>query len=574
MPTSPSPALFDQFARGWRGYVLIGLIALVSAQFGAGRLPVIDRDEARFAQATRQMIETGDYVRIRLQEDERNKKPIGIHWLQAVSVQALEPVTGRLNAIWPYRLPSALGAVLAALAALWAGSALLQPRAAFIGAGLFAASMLLGFEGMIAKTDAMLAGVTTLAMATLAQLYAGAKRPRLIALVFWAALGAGVLVKGPVTPMAAGLTLLALWLWEQRARWMAPLAWWPGPVLAALMVTPWMIAIGLATEGRFFTEAVGGDLAPKLVGGQEGHAGLPGFHLLLLPFLIFPVTYVLPAAGRLAFEALRAPRADEAHKGMRFLIAWALPTFLAFELLPTKLPHYVLPAYPAIALLGGAGLMQVRKWRTAHPAGVVMFAVAGAVFVGLMAASATFMIGDAGADQRRATTAGLIGALILAGAIAGLILLRRPTLRAATLAACALLISFSLRERLLPDARTLLVSNEAAAALARERLTPRPDRPLWSVGYAEPSIVFSTATATRLASPEEAGAGASPGDAMIVEGRVLEPLAQALAARDLAFAPREHAVRGMAIGRGARVALYLGEVVAIDAQADAPPPNP
>ncbi len=83
-----SPALFDQFARGWRGYVLIALIALASSLFGAARLPVMDRDEARFAQATRQMVETGDYVRIRVQEDERNKKPIGIHWLQAASVNA------------------------------------------------------------------------------------------------------------------------------------------------------------------------------------------------------------------------------------------------------------------------------------------------------------------------------------------------------------------------------------------------------------------------------------------------------------------------------------------------------
>src|SRR5262249_36393574 len=142
---------------------------------------VLDRDEARFAQATRQMLETGDFVRIRIQDDERNKKPIGIHWLQAAAVKAAFPITQRLNEIWPYRLPSALGATLAAIAALWGATALLPRRDAILGASLFAACMLLGTEGMIAKTDAVLTGFTTLALATLAHFYAATpKRPRLL----------------------------------------------------------------------------------------------------------------------------------------------------------------------------------------------------------------------------------------------------------------------------------------------------------------------------------------------------------------------------------------------------------
>ena len=67
MPESASPSsLFAQFASGWRGYALIALIALASAMFGAGRMPVTDLDESRYAQASRQMLESGDYARIRL----------------------------------------------------------------------------------------------------------------------------------------------------------------------------------------------------------------------------------------------------------------------------------------------------------------------------------------------------------------------------------------------------------------------------------------------------------------------------------------------------------------------------
>jgi 4-amino-4-deoxy-L-arabinose transferase-like glycosyltransferase len=567
MAPPASQTLFDQVAHGWRGYVLIALIALASGLFGAGRMQVMDADEARFAQATRQMIETGDYVRIRIQDEDRNKKPIGVHWLQAAAVNAALPLTQRLNRIWPYRLPSALGVVLAALAALWAGKALIGERAALFGAGLFASGILAGFEGMTAKTDAVLLGFTTLAMAALARLYCAgrsASRPhaRALAVLFWTALGCGVMIKGPITPLVAVLALGALALWERRWRWMGPLLWWPGPLLAALIVAPWSILISIETEGRFFLDMIFGDIAPKLAGGHERHFALPGYHLFLLPFLIFPATYALPAAARLAWDAARAPRRDDAHAPVRFLLAWAAPILIFFELAPTKLAHYALPAYPAIALLCGAGLaaMQGRRWRSAHPAGVVLFGVSGLVIVALMAASATFMPGDFAADLRRAVSTALIGAGLVALTFTTLIMVRRPALRAAVLIGCALALSFSLRERLLPEARALNVSSEAVAALTRARLTPREGRELWVVGYAEPSLVFLTRSSIKLTDARQAGARAQPGDALIVEGRMLEETAAALQARDLAFTPSEEPARGIALGRGERVALFVGQV--------------
>jgi 4-amino-4-deoxy-L-arabinose transferase-like glycosyltransferase len=486
-------------------------------------------------------------------------------------------------------LPSAFGLALAALATLWAGTTLLGSRPAFFGAALLASGVLAGFEGMTAKTDALLLGFTTLALAALVKLRTAGFQPaekeegrqdaggrKLYALLFWFAIGCGVLIKGPVTPLVVGLTLLALVLWERRSDWMTPLRWWPGPLLAALVVLPWSIAIAIATEGRFFFDMLFGDVAPKLLIGQDGRFALPGFHLFLLPILIFPATYALPAAARLAWEAIRAPRHDDAHAPIRFLIAWAAPTFLFFELAPTKLIHYALPAYPAIALLCGAGLaaMLGRPWRTAHPIGVALFAVAGAVIVAVMATSATFMFGDFSADLRRAISTALIGVLVVGAAIAGLVLLRRPAARAAVLVACALVLSFSLRERILPEARALNVSSQTLAALTRARLTPRADRPLWVVGYTETSLVFLTRTDIRLADGREAGALAQAGDALVVEGRALQEIAAELAVRGLAFAPAEPPVRGYALGRGERVALFVGRVALSDAAADAPPQIP
>lgn len=570
MTDSPAPpSLVQQFTRGWRSYVLIALIALASGLFGAAKVPPLDIDEARFAQATRQMIESDDYVRIRLQDRDRNRKPIGIYWLQAAAVNTFEPLIPKLNTIWPYRIPSALGLVLAALATMWAGAALLPQRTALIGGGLFATGLLAGLEGMIAKTDSVMVGFTTLAIAALAHLYAGKPRPRALSLVFWAALGAGVMIKGPITPLVAAFTLGALYAWERKAAWMKPLLWWPGPLLALAITAPWFITINIATEGRFFSELLSNEIGPKLIGTDHAHGGLPGYYLLLLPLLIFPATYALPAAARISFAAIRAPRGDETHAALRFLLCWAVPTFVLFELFPAKLVHYTLPTYPAIALLCAAGLMAMRmkQWRTMHPLGAVLFGLFGALIVSLTAFVATYMPGGFDADFRRALSAGIIGALVVIASIVGLSIAKRPTARAGILIACALALSFTLRERTLPEARSLFVSQEAVAALTRARMMPRDQEPFWVVGYSQPSLIFLTRTSIRMVQPEEMAANAQIGDSLVVEDRALERTLALLQTRELSYEEVEAPARGLALGRGENTTLHIGRVRELSADA-------
>ncbi len=93
--------------------LLVAFFAAATAVAGLTSLPPLDRDEARFAQATAQMLESGDYIAIRFQDRERNKKPAGIYWLQAASVAAFSEVGAR--EIWAYRIPSLVGVVLAAM---------------------------------------------------------------------------------------------------------------------------------------------------------------------------------------------------------------------------------------------------------------------------------------------------------------------------------------------------------------------------------------------------------------------------------------------------------------------------
>src|SRR5437764_15324669 len=116
-------AAIDGWLTGFRPYLLLAAFCLLLYAPGIAAIPPLDRDEARFAQATRQMLETGDFLRIRFQDEARNKKPAGIYWLQAASVAAFS--TPASNAIWPYRLPSVVGALIAVLLVFAIGSALL-----------------------------------------------------------------------------------------------------------------------------------------------------------------------------------------------------------------------------------------------------------------------------------------------------------------------------------------------------------------------------------------------------------------------------------------------------------------
>ncbi|MBP9756105.1 MAG: glycosyltransferase family 39 protein, partial [Phenylobacterium sp.] len=163
--------IIERWSRGWRGPALAALIAFLAGLPGVFAVPPLDRDESRFAQATAQMLETGDFVVIRFQNEPRFKKPVGIYWLQAGSVALLSEAEAR--DIWAYRIPSLLGAMLAAAACAWGAAVFFGGPAGLLAGATLASTFLLSSEAFIAKTDAVLCGTTTLAVAALARIYAG-----------------------------------------------------------------------------------------------------------------------------------------------------------------------------------------------------------------------------------------------------------------------------------------------------------------------------------------------------------------------------------------------------------------
>ena len=540
----------DGWTRGWRGPALAAFLTLVAALPGLFALPPLDRDESRFAQATAQMLETGDFVNIRFQDAPRDKKPIGIHWLQAVSVSLTSSAEAR--DIWPYRLPSLLGAMLAAAACAWGASAFWGSRGGFVAGAVLGASFLLSSEAFIAKTDAVLCGAVTLSMAALGRLYGEARgvappsRPAVA--LFWVGQALAILDKGPIGPMVAGLALVALWVWDRDAGWMRRLRWIWGLVFVVAVVGPWAVAITVATDGTFWTSAVNGDLAPKLAGGHESHGSPPGYHLLLSPLLLFPATLVLPAALIGAWMRRTEP-------GVRFAIAWLVPAWLVFEATPTKLAHYPLPLYGALAWLAAAACaVALPRWSRRLGAGLTILAGAALAVVAVLAAA---RYGDPGAGG----WAGVVAVLLLLAAAVGALGLWRRRLEAGVLAAAGVgvIAHAALAGGLAPRLATLWTSQRVADAVAHAALDPRDGLtpgPIAVTGYAEPSLVFALGTATELDDPDDAASALDEGRPALVEGRKDAAFRAALADQGVEAAPVA-TVKGFDYSDGHAVTLTL-----------------
>ncbi len=471
-----------------RPRMFLMVLTLLAALPGISAIPPLDRDESRFAQATRQMVETGDFIEIRFQDEARNKKPVGIYWLQAASVSAFG---GAGAGIWAYRIPSVIGAVIAVMFCFQAGLILFGQRTALWGAALFAVTALMVGEAHIAKTDAVLAACITAMMAALARVWMdhrkGAATPAGTALLFWIAMGAGLLIKGPVAFMVSGLAIAWLVVAEREARWLLALRPLWGLPLALAIVAPWAIAITIKTDGAFWQEAIFGDLAPKLAGGQEKHWGPPGYYLAALFITFFPGTLLLlPAARRVWRE-----RKDTA---LAFLIAWIVPGFLVFEAIPTKLPHYVLPLYPAFALIIADYLVRetapvMNGLRRANVALWLLIALAFAAAITLLPA---FMGQGPGIPDYALTM--VLAALAMIAALLAVMREDRKALVTAGMMALVLYGTATMRSVHLVD--SIQISSRVAAALHEAYPDGLP--PLATAGYSEPSLVFLTSTTTRL----------------------------------------------------------------------------
>jgi 4-amino-4-deoxy-L-arabinose transferase-like glycosyltransferase len=517
---------------------------------GFFNIPPIDRDEARFAQATKQMVESDDFVDIRFQDDVRYKKPVGIYWLQSAVIEtasALGLPRAQLR-IWLYRIPSLSGAIGAVLLTYWTALAFATQRGAVLAALIMASSVLLGVEARLAKTDAMLLFTVVAVMGAMARAYLSWKRgenpahpPWSWPIVFWTALAGGILLKGPLILMFVGLAIAtlaildrsAVWIWRLRPVW--------GLIWMLVLVLPWFVAIFWRAGDAFFADSIGGDMLSKLA-AQESHGAPPGVYLLLFWLTFWPGA---PLAGMAAPAVWRTRR----ESGVQFLLAWLVPSWIVFELVLTKLPHYVLPLYPAIAILtvgalerralSRSWLRRGAAWWFVIPALISVIAVVGAV---ILTRQPVFLAWP------------FVAAALIFGLFAWWLYddnrAERSLLNAVV---AAIFLSAALYGAVIPALTPLFPSAEIARAL-RNVVCVGPKAA--AAGFQEPSLVFMTDTSTLLTD----GSGAAD---FLNQGSCRFALVEARSERS--FAQRAEAV-GLRYNMAKRIEGYnlsQGRVVSI-----------
>lgn len=544
-------------------------------------LPPLDRDESRFAQATRQMLESHDFIDIRLGQGARYEKPVGIYWLQAATTSTFGG--GDISSIWTYRLPSLLGAFLAVAATFGLVRGFAGAETAFNAALILGLSVLLMSEAKIAKTDAVLLATVAAAQAVLMRAYLAGQSPLfpphrhfansempasppgggrmgtlslLVVLAGWGALGLGILIKGPVIAIVCAATIAVLTIADRDWRWLKALRPALGIPLALVMILPWAIAIGIASHGAFYEKSLGQDFALKLVGEQETHGAPPGYYTLLAGFTFWPGTLLLLPALVHAWK-------QRANPPIRFLLAWAASTWIMFELVPTKLPHYVLPAYPALAALCA---VSIKAWmpdaktglRTAQYISLALFVMVGLALAGFVAV----------APQRLGSDSPWWLYVCAGAAIAAVLSVLRPALScrpgiALARAGVAAILVYGIAGFITaPRLTDLWLSQRMAAAV--ERYARPNDPPVVTAGYAEPSIQFLLGTETALDNGADAArtAARSGGLALVSDdqrGSFLAGLATGGARADAL-----EDISGLNYSRGRKMRITLYRIVPLE----------
>jgi len=540
--------------------VALFLVCLLGFLPGIFQIPPVDRDEAYFAQATKQMIETGDYVDIRYQDNVRYRKPVGIYWLQAAVVNTASAL-GLANArttIWLYRMPSLFGAIGAVLLTYWCALAFVSRRGALLAALMMASCAMLGAEARLAKTDAMLLFTIVAAMSALARVYlasraTGEAQPSLSLLaIFWTALAGGILIKGPLILMVVGLAAATLTILDRSARWLLALRPIPGLVWLLLLVLPWFIAIYARVGSQFLVASVGEDMLAKVASPQESHGAPPGFYVLLFFVTFFPASILAGLAAPAVWAARRQAAA-------RFLLAWLVPSWIVFEAVITKLPHYVLPLYPAIAILtAGAIESRVLSQRPWLVRGVMWWFLVP-VIVSIIAIVAAIIISR---DLVLMAWPFLAGAIVC-GLFAWQLFdddgAEHAFVRAT---AASVLMAIGIYAVVVP-ALTPAFPSAALAEVLHDASCPRPVAA--SVGYEEPSLVFLAGTSTHFTDATGAADFLRQGGCRFafIESR-----------QERAFALRAEAI-GLRYNPGPRVEAFnisLGQpiTIAVFQSADAP----
>lgn len=345
-----------------RTRLMLGLLILAAAVLfliGNASVPLWDRDEPRYAQTSRQMLQSGDWVVPRLLDQVRTAKPIFMYWCQASAMRIFGD-----NA-FAARFPSVVAMLTLLVVLAVVIDRTIGPRRALWTVFIFSTSGLVIAAAKMCLTDSVLLLWVTIAQVCLLSVYANSESRLSMSIVMWIAIGVAGLTKGPVVIGVQLTTIIVLAVldvgrdYRNPRAWLSATRWWPrthpliGIVIVAVICGPWLLLVH-RREPTFLPQIIGHDIWTRMRRPLEGHSGPPGYYLLTIWLTYFPWSLLLPAALVWGWKRRINPI-------VRFSLAAIIGPWVMFEIVQTKLLHYILPIFPFLAFLTADMLIRQKK---------------------------------------------------------------------------------------------------------------------------------------------------------------------------------------------------------------------
>ncbi|HXG92165.1 MAG TPA: glycosyltransferase family 39 protein [Blastocatellia bacterium] len=356
-------------SRQWYAVAALILICGFAFFFGLGRLSLIGPDEPRFAEAGREMFATGDYVTPRVAGETAFDKPALLYWAMAASYHLFGVSE------FAARFPSALAALLCVLFLYHAIASTISARIAFIASVTLATSLLFMGLARAAITDMLFTAAVSVAMLCAYLYETKASRARLVyRIAGGAATGLAVLAKGLI-----GIVLIAAILAISYAISRRPQAKWRDLIIALaicfVVAAAWYTPVTIVNGYAFIDEFIIKHHFRRFLTNRYSHPQPVWFYLPITLAGALPWTfYLIPAVARL--PRIKPRSGDDKDYLLALAWVWLAVPLVFFSISQSKLPSYILPASPALAIIIGAEvermwngerdrLLQAATWLTA-----------------------------------------------------------------------------------------------------------------------------------------------------------------------------------------------------------------
>jgi 4-amino-4-deoxy-L-arabinose transferase-like glycosyltransferase len=335
--------------------ILIALAITGMYMFAATRSTLWDRDETYYARVAVEMVESGNYLVPTFNDEPWLEKPVLLYWLMSVPIRLFGPTE------YACRFFSAIGTGLTCLLTFVLARKLVDARAALWAMVILCSTSMVLRVGGSATSDPVVLPFMVGALAVFVYaLDAPTGAPHII--LMGIALGLGVLAKGPVGLLP--IPVIVAWLWLCRRT--KPISWraiWPiGAALAvaSLIALAWAVPANVATKGEFYRVFVEEHVIDRMLRPMQGHGhrfwvSLP-YYFPVVILDLFPWTLYLPGT----ISAVLGSRVG-GRRGRAVLLGWTVPIFVLVSLAATKLPHYLLFIWPALAVAVAGTIVAAQK---------------------------------------------------------------------------------------------------------------------------------------------------------------------------------------------------------------------